>query len=186
MNRIKINKNSSIKWTLAAFLTLAVLAGGSSATSYADKKVSALNQKAVSQSLKEKQVNNKIKLIADSSVNYIKYFNYIGLSKDKLLKTLKEKPVKVDEGGLEFKKAGIRVWLEKGKVSQVFTQKGDIDFKGARIGDKIGDFKKALGKPEYDKNSSLWFKYKENRYINVYYDAKTKKTFAVYLLTKAY
>lgn len=114
------------------------------------------------------------------------YISLLGLSKDKLADTLNEKPVSVDEGGLEFKKAGIRVWFdpESGKsVSQVFTTSKDIDLNGVRIGDKIDKFKKAFGEPVSDNNGDMHFKYKDV-FLSINYDTKTGETYALYILKK--
>lgn len=115
------------------------------------------------------------------------FVKYLGLSKEELISTLNEEPTTVDEGGLEFKEAGIRIWFDQNtftKVSQIFTQREDIDFKGAKIGDKIDEFKKIFGDPVSDNNGDMHFKYDDNAYISVNYDTKTNETFAVYLLSE--
>lgn len=122
----------------------------------------------------------------DTDNSFEKYLKYLGLSKENLISTLNEKPTTVDEGGLEFKEAGIRIWFDPNtftKVSQVFTQREDIDFNGVKIGDKIDEFKKAFGEPVSDNNGDMHFKY-DNAYISVNYDTKTNVTFAVYLLSE--
>ena len=123
---------------------------------------------------------------ADPDKSMEKYINLLGLSKDELIKALDETPDSTDEGGLEFKKADIRVWFE-GKdirtVSQVFTQRKDIDFKGAKIGDKLDKFKEAFGKPVSDANGDAHFKY-EDLFLSINYDTGSGETFAVYLLEK--
>ncbi len=114
-----------------------------------------------------------------------RYISFLGLSKEKLSSTLKETPVSIDEGGLSFEKAGIRVWFKdygKGQVvSQVFTQRTDINFNGAVIGDNLSSFKKALGNPISDKNGDAHFKYKDI-FLSFNYDTKTGKTVCVYFL----
>lgn len=119
------------------------------------------------------------------AVSFTQYFDLLGKSKEDLIKNMGEDPSTIDEGGLEFKDNGIRVWLdtENKTVSQVFTQRSDIDFNGALIGDKIDSFKNAFGDPVSDKNGDMHFKY-QNGYISVNYDTKTNNTFAVYLLSK--
>lgn len=118
-----------------------------------------------------------------------KYIKLIGLSKKELINTLGEQPTTIDEGGLEFKKAAIRVWFKdfgSGPVQQVYTNNKDVDFNGVKIGDKISDFKKVFGKPIKEDVSSAYsnFKYKEI-VLSIYYDAKTQKTFAAYVLAEA-
>ena len=113
------------------------------------------------------------------------YMELLGLSKQDLLNRMNEKPDTIDEGGLEFKEEGIRVWfdMETGVVSQIYFDKNDMDFNGARIGDKIERFKTAFGEPISDNNGDMHFKYKD-RYISVNYDAQSQITVAVYLLSE--
>lgn len=113
------------------------------------------------------------------------YFNLLGTGKEDFIKTMNEEPNTIDEGGMEFKKAGIRVWLhaDNGTVSQIFFESKDIDFNGARIGDKIDKFKTAFGEPISDKNGDMHFKYKTG-FISVNYDTQTEVTGAVYLLSE--
>lgn len=116
-----------------------------------------------------------------------KYMNLIGQPREKLIGQLRENPVAIDEGGLEFKKAGIRLWFKDygngPVVSQIFTQKKDIDFKSARIGDNISSFKKVFGNPIRNKNGEAYFKYK--RMILLFnYDLKTGDTVCAYFLAK--
>lgn len=121
------------------------------------------------------------------AVSFQQYFNMLGSSKEDLIKNLKEEPSTIDEGGLEFKNNGLRVWFDTANdastVSQIFTDRTDIDFNGAIIGDKIDSFKNALGEPVSDKNGDMHFKYQEG-FISVNYDTKTKEAVAVYLLSK--
>jgi bla regulator protein BlaR1 len=120
-----------------------------------------------------------------NTVSFQQYFDLLGASKDTLLETLKEEPSKIDEGGLEFKENGIRIWFnaEYTAVSQVFTDRADIDFNGAKIGDKIDSFKEAFGEPVSDNNGDMHFKY-DSGFISVNYDTQTEATFAVYLLSE--
>ncbi len=121
-----------------------------------------------------------------SDLNTIeKYMAFIGQPKEKVIGQLRENPVVIDEGGLEFKKAGIRMWsTDYGKgpvVSQIFTQNKNIDFNGARIGDNISSFKKALGNPVSDQNGEAHFKYKDI-ILSFNYDLKTGNTICAYFL----
>lgn len=113
------------------------------------------------------------------------YFDLLGLSKQDLINNISEKPDSIDEGGLEFKEAGIRVWFnwDTNTVSQVYFERNDLDFNGAIIGDKIEDFKSAFGEPISDQNGDMHFKY-EDGYISVNYDTQTEITIAVYLLSE--
>jgi beta-lactamase regulating signal transducer with metallopeptidase domain len=119
------------------------------------------------------------------AISFETYFDLLGSSKQDLTNGISEKPESVDEGGLEFKETGIRVWFntDTGIVNQIFTQREDLDFKGAKIGDKTESFQNAFGKPVSDKNGDMHFKY-ENGYISVIYDTQTGITYAVYLLSE--
>jgi len=118
--------------------------------------------------------------------DFVNYLNFLGLSKEELINNLGEEPTTIDEGGLEFKKAGIRVWFKEDKVNQVFTQSSDINFKGAKIGDKIDEFKKVFGEPESNENGVMNFKYEDNAYISINYDTNNNDTYAVYFLTELF
>jgi len=118
-------------------------------------------------------------------ISFQKYSELLGLSKQDLIDNMSEKPESVDEGGLEFKETGIRVWfnLDTGVVSQVYTDRDTVDFNGARVGDKIEAFKTAFGEPVSDRNGDIHFKF-ENIYISVNYDTETDRAVAVYLLSE--
>ena len=129
-----------------------------------------------------------VKNVDGENSSFEKYIKLLGLSKKELISTLGEEPTTVDEGGLEFSKEGIRVWFKDygaGPVQQVFTTKKDVEFNGAKIGDKISRFKSAFKKiVKEDVNSAYSnFEY-EGIILSVYYDSKTEITFAVYILDK--
>ncbi|MFT3983606.1 MAG: hypothetical protein QM697_06845 [Lachnospiraceae bacterium] len=117
--------------------------------------------------------------------SFLPYLELLGLGKEDLINNMNEEPDTIDEGGLEFKEAGIRVWFnwDTNTVSQVYFERNDLDFNGAVIGDKIEDFKAAFGEPISDQNGDMHFKY-EDRYVSVTYDMKTGTTIAVYLLSE--
>lgn len=122
--------------------------------------------------------------ISNIKNNLIEYIGLLGLSKEKLISTLKENPSPVDEGGLEFKKAGIRVWFDSknfAQVEQIFIIRKDINLNSAKIGDSISKFKEVFGNPISDKNGDAHFKY-NGIFLSVNYDAKTGETFGVYIL----
>lgn len=130
----------------------------------------------------EKTVNELKSDNKESSFN--EYINLLGLSKEKLIGTLNEKPSPIDEGGLEFKEAGVRVWFDAKShtlVDQIFIMKSDMDLNGVKIGDKISKFKEVFGKSVSDKNGDAHFKYKDI-FLSVNYDTKTEQTYGVYLL----
>ncbi|NOW04034.1 hypothetical protein OD350_08210 [Clostridium beijerinckii] len=145
--------------------------------------------------LQVKKKNNSVKIIEDNKSidvsksdtgknNFTKYMNLLDLSKEKLISTLNEKPSSIGEGGVEFKKAGIRVWFDQknnDKVEQIFTMRNDLNLNGVKIGDKISRFKEAFGNPVSDKNGDAHFKYK-NIFLSVNYDANTGQTYAIYIL----
>lgn len=133
---------------------------------------------------------SKSKNVVSNSNNgtnsFEKYFRLIGMSKEKLISTLNEQPVSVDESGLEFKKNGVRVWFDYSNgiiVNQIYIEKSDVNYNGVRIGDTISNFKKVFGKPEREDTSSAYCNFEYNgMFLNVSYDPKTQKTISVYIM----
>lgn len=194
-------KKTPIKWTVIMLLCLILLNGCSSTSSSSpgtnpqDTAVTESSSKVGENSAaqahtiavsEEESVTYDQVSSSDNEVNSFEiYFNLLGSSKQELINNISEKPESVDEGGLEYKETGIRVWFnsDTGIVNQVFTQREDLDFKGAKIGDKAESFQNAFGEPISDQNGDMHFKYKDG-YISVIYDTQTGITFAVYLLNE--
>ena len=117
-------------------------------------------------------------------MNFKDYISLLGLSKEKLLSTFNEKPNPVDEGGLEFKKAAIRVWFDKKsytQVDQILFMGKDINLNGVKIGENISRFKEVFGSPLSDRNGDAHFKY-NGIFLSINYDTNTRETYAVYIL----
>jgi len=194
-------KKTPIKWTVIMLLCFILLNGCSSTSSSStgtnpqDTAVTESSSKVGENSVaqappiavsEEESVTHDQVSSSDNEVSSFEiYFNLLGLSKQELNNNISEKPEPVDEGGLEYKETGIRVWFnsDTGIVNQVFTQREDLDFKGAKIGDKAESFQNAFGEPISDQNGDMHFKYKDG-YISVIYDTQTGITFAVYLLNE--
>lgn len=122
--------------------------------------------------------------VTEKSTEFDQYVTLIGLDKKELLATVGEEAEQVDEGGVEFKNAGIRVWFDQNSnstVEQIFFMKSDIDMNGAKIGDTISSFKKIFGEPISDQNGDAHFKYKDV-FISINYDTNTQETFGAYIL----
>lgn len=125
-------------------------------------------------------------LVKEDDKSFEQYFHLIGMRKEKLADMLGEKPTTVDEGGLEFAKAGIRVWFGNDGnqlVQQVYISRVDIDYNGLKIGDKISDFKQVFGEGT-NENSGLTyanFDYK-GKVLNINYDPNTEKTISAYIM----
>lgn len=120
----------------------------------------------------------------DGENNFTVYMNLLGLSKGKLISTLNEKPSSIGEGGIEFEKAGIRVWFDQknnDRVEQIFTMRSDMNFNGVKIGDKMSRFKEVYGNPVSDKNGDAHFKY-NNIFLSINYDTKTEQAYSMYIL----
>lgn len=116
--------------------------------------------------------------------SFTKYLSLIGVNKSKLKDILNEKPNIVDEGGSDFKKAGIRIWFDDKRytfVEQILIMNKDIDINGVKIGDNISGFKKVFGSPISNKNGDAHFRYK-NVFLSINYDVLTGKTYGVYIL----
>ncbi|MBC2459092.1 hypothetical protein [Clostridium beijerinckii] len=151
------------------------------------------NKEIVASQVKKR--NDSVKIIEDSKSmddsksdngknNFTEYMNLLGFSKDELISTLNEKPSSIGEGGVEFKKAGIRVWFDQknnDKAEQIFTMRNDLNLNGVKIGDKISRFKEVFGNPVNDKSGDAHFKYKDI-FLSVNYDVNTGKTYAIYIL----
>ena len=196
---ITLFKKASIKWTCVAVISLIILLGGCLSLTISSSKneeiiekqligsniVNASEKDTTKISSTEKNENLNEPKQNNNKNSFVQYINLLGLSKEKLLSTLNENPSPVDEGGLEFEKAAIRVWFdykENTTVSQIFTQRTDIDFNGVKIGDSIDTFKKVLGEPISDKNGDMHFKYKDAAFISIIYDSNTNEAQAVYFL----
>lgn len=138
-------------------------------------------------SLSEDTAVTKSQSYEDAKNSFEQYFDLLGLSNEKLMNTLNEQPVLIDEGGLEFKKAGIRVWFKDYGigmvVDQIYVEKKDVDYNGIKVGDKISSFKKIFGNPVREDKSSAYcnFKYKE-KFLSVNYDPKREETISIYIL----
>ncbi|AGF58651.1 hypothetical protein B0P06_003031 [Clostridium saccharoperbutylacetonicum] len=136
----------------------------------------------------EKQIDSKksidkSKIDADE-MNFKDYISLLGTNKEKLLSTLNEKPSSVDEGGVEFKKAAIRVWFDKKsntQVDQVLIMGKEANLNGVKIGENISRFKEVFGKSISDKNGDAHFKY-NGVFLSINYDTNTGETYAVYIL----
>lgn len=111
----------------------------------------------------------------------------LGMTRDELTAAMgNETPVGVDEGGLGFEKAGIRVWFDDAthtKVAQVFVMTDDIDLDGVHRGDSLADFEKTFGQPISDSNGDARFSYK-GVYLSVIHDAASSsdQVVGVYVL----
>jgi hypothetical protein len=195
-------KNKTVTLAVATMLGLVLLTGCSSSADPDANKNSQNSTEIQSSSISSSEESTtQAPLVVDTesesstsnskpssdteTASFEKYFNLLGTGKEDFIKTMNEEPNTIDEGGLEFKNAGIRVWLhgDTGAVSQIFFESKDIDFNGARIGDKIEQFKTAFGEPISDKNGDMHFKYKTG-FISVNYDTQTEVTGAVYLLSE--
>lgn len=113
-----------------------------------------------------------------------RYIGLLGLTKEELVKNLGEEPEKIDEGGLEFKKAGIRIWFDQinfKTAEQIFVMDPDFDIHGVKLGEKIDKFKEVLKDPVSDRNGDAHFKYNDI-YLSINYDTNTQVTYGLYLL----
>ncbi len=183
--------NKKVKLAVVTMLSLILITGCSSSSgpdqssSMSSSKESTTQSPLVVETESESSTSDS-KPSSDTEASSFKtYFTLLGTGKEDFIKTMNEEPNTIDEGGMEFEKAGIRVWLhaDTGAVSQIFFDSKDIDFNGAKIGDKIEKFKTAFGEPISDKNGDMHFKYKTG-FISVNYDTQTEVTGAVYLLSE--
>ena len=144
-------------------------------TKETQKVISEETQKEVSEETRKEVSNN----------SFEKYFSYLGVSRDKLKKDLGVF-TEIDEGGLEFKDVGIRVWFENdentAKSISVLIENPDVDYNGIKRGENINRFREVFGVPLSDNTTSAEaiFVYKQV-WVIVDYDPKTGKTAAVYV-----
>lgn len=192
--RKQFNKMTA-KLGAITIVSLALITGCSSSPGSANNTTSqtatemessaATQEPLVVDSQSETGVSEQTSSLDKEVVSFETYFDLLGTGKQDFIDKMNEKPNAIDEGGLEFEKAGIRVWFQRnaGTVSQIFLQANQVDFNGARIGDKIDKFKTAFGEPVSDKNGDMHFKYKTG-FVSVNYDTQTDDTVAVYLLAE--
>lgn len=110
----------------------------------------------------------------------------LGMTREDVIAAVGETPVAVDEGGLGFEKAGIRVWFDTAtytKVAQVLIMTDAINLCGVKLGDSYDAFRAVFGEPISDRNGDAHFAY-DNIYLSVVRDPSDNsgKTIAVYLL----
>lgn len=120
----------------------------------------------------------------NESARLDRYIGLLGLTKEELVNNLGEEPEKIDEGGLEFKKAGIRIWFDQTNyktAEQIFVMDPDFDIHGVKLGEKIDKFKEVLKDPVSDRNGDAHFKYNDI-YLSINYDTNTQVTYGLYLL----
>ncbi len=120
-------------------------------------------------------------------LSFEKLSGLLGMTRDELITAMgDETPADVDEGGLGFEKAGIRVWFDDAthtKVAQVFIMTDAIDLNGVHMGDSLDSFKEVFGDPISDSNGDARFSYK-NFYLSVIHDvgSESDKTAGIYIL----
>lgn len=139
---------------------------------------------SISQSEEDTKEESTVAETSEDNGKIEQYIALIGQSKEELVASLGEEPVVIDEGGLEFKKTGIRVWFdpeENRAVQQIFVMNPDFDILGVKIGDKISSFKEVLDDPVSDGNGDAHFKYKDV-YLSINYDTNSEETYGLYIL----
>ncbi len=111
----------------------------------------------------------------------------LGMTQEELLSAMgDETPESVDEGGLAFEKAGIRVWFDADtytKVAQVLVMTDGIDLNGLHLGDSLSDFTEVFGEPLSDKDGDAHFAYGDI-FLSVVYDtaSASNSVVSVYVL----
>lgn len=121
-----------------------------------------------------------------TALSFSDLIGLLGMTQEQVTAAMGETPVGVDEGGLGFEGAGIRVWFDDTthtKVAQVLIMTDTIDLNGVHMGDSYSDFEKVFGEPISDRNGDAHFKY-DNVYLSVVRDISTDsdKTIGVYIL----
>lgn len=181
---LTLNMKSLVKTAFAAVSIALLLSGCSSQSGKASADVFPKVSSNVQSNAPSESPDLSVSPSATANDILSYYVSLLGLSKEQIISKMNEEPVTVDEGGLEFKKVGIRVWFDEEThkyVSQVYTANKDIDFNGAKIDDNISVFKEKFGTPVSDKNGDIHFKY-GTAYLSIVYDVSTEKTIALYVL----
>ncbi len=120
-----------------------------------------------------------------SDNSFEQYLSYLGVSREQLENDLGTS-TKIDEGGLEFKDAKIRIWFESdedtAKSISVWIDNPEVDYNGIKRGEHINRFREVFGVPLSDNTASAEaiFVY-EQVWLIVDYDPNTGKTAAVYV-----
>jgi len=186
MRRDNMKKSISIILTTACIVGLVGCGAKNNVNTKPSENISIEEKQNSNNSKNQKEENQENET---SKNKFEEYSKLIGLTKEELINTLEEDPVSIDEGGLEFPNANIRVWFEnygEGPTNQIFIQNKEINFNGAKIGDKLSNFKKIFGEPILEDSSSAYSNFKYNDIIlSVYYDSKTEETFSVYILNSS-
>lgn len=124
----KLYKNITVKLTAVSMMGLILITGCSSLSNPDANKNSQNSTKIQTSSISSSEDSTtQLPLVVDSEsesatsdpkpssdaevASFESYFNLLGTGKEDFIKTMNEEPNKIDEGGMEFKKAGIRVWL---------------------------------------------------------------------------
>ena len=113
------------------------------------------------------------------------YLSLLSQMQEGINQTLGEQPEKTPEEAFDYKKAGIRIWFERGEASQIWISDKTVDFGGAHVGDDIGKFKEAFGGTSQDVNGEAHFGY-DGHFLVVQYDTASGETAGVYLLAEDY
>ena len=191
MRRImgKNNKNHSRK-LLAALLLFSILGVSGCSIKQTDRTAGSTNESTApsvtqTETAKESSTEAAITTAAENESALLdRYISLLGLTKEELVNNLGEEPEKIDEGGLEFKKAGIRIWFDQTNyktAEQIFVMDPEFDIQGVRLGEKIEKFKEVLKDPVSDRNGDAHFKYNDI-YLSINYDTNTQITYGLYLL----
>ena len=121
------------------------------------------------------------------SENVEKYSILIGLKQSGIESMFDETSSEINERGIEFKKAGIKIWFDEdhGRAVHVMIVSKEVDFHGARIGESEQAFEEIFGKPVDSHPGSGYKDYNyENLILRLYYDAAGGKTEAVSLMVE--
>lgn len=116
--------------------------------------------------------------------SFERYIPFIGKSEADLTSEIGEEPAAVNEGGLNYRKAGIKAWTNgsTGNVVDIYTSTNNMDFNGLKVGDAIDAFQKAFGTPTKQDTKAAYsvFPYKGIS-LTVNYDAATMKVTVVHI-----
>ncbi|HEX3076633.1 MAG TPA: hypothetical protein VHQ24_07210 [Lachnospiraceae bacterium] len=145
-------------------------------------EISSDNIDSIDEENKEKAVKEPVTEVGD---RFTQYLNLLMMTLEDADNALGEESEKTEDESFDYKKNGIRVWVDRGVINQVLITGSDVSFNGAYVGDNVQRFKDIFGEPSQDVNGEVHFSY-ECTFLVIPYDIETGRTVSVYLLSEDY
>lgn len=114
------------------------------------------------------------------------YFSILSKTLEESDNIMGETSTKNEEEAFDYSKQNIRVWQERGTISQVLILNPEVNLQGIHVGDSMEEIKAVFGDPTQDTNGEMHFTYGASQFIVVQYDTTTDESVAIYLLSEDY